>query len=501
MDILGINRNLTVRNNHYYDFPTSGYRVSSTTTNSLFENELIVDTDVGIQTNGFANTYRNMTILSCASRAFFDQNDNYEPVQYLTDDASVTWNLTRTTVNSPGEFGFGQLVNISSENINLTTGPTYSSLNDDMEMEFYNLAYTSVEFHQNGKQCDNDSSLCNLSYNSGTGIAYANASLLADYAIVEVAVTCDSISSDTVLTNDINVTMDCFTIAGSNVVLDGAGYSLIGSGAGTAISVTGFSNVTIFNFSNISTFQKGIYAENVAENLNITEVQIFNFTNDGIQLEDVNYSLLDKVTVYNNSNGEGLQLDNSSFNNVTNSSFIFVTRGIELTLDSDNNTFRNNYFNVISAQGIRILNDSSNNNVFENQTMFLAKWGYQTASSENNLINPYIRNSASNAYLDTEAELNDYILFNNTLGLISWNLSDTDVGGFDFYEGAGITLSQNLVGIDISFASTSLNDTAKIEIYNLSYQSILMRFKKQFCFYDFIITIIVYLFYSIGVLF
>ena len=138
MDILGINRNLTVRNNHYYDFPTSGYRVSSTTTNSLFENELIVDTDVGIQTNGFANTYRNMTILSCASRAFFDQNDNYEPVQYLTDDASVTWNLTRTTVNSPGEFGFGQLVNISSENINLTTGPTYSSLNDDMEMEFYN---------------------------------------------------------------------------------------------------------------------------------------------------------------------------------------------------------------------------------------------------------------------------------------------------------------------------------------------------------------------------
>jgi hypothetical protein len=79
-------------------------------------------------------------------------------------------------------------------------------------------------------------------------------------------------SGEFTLGSDLYTSSDCFTIESSNVIIDGAGYSLVGDGgAGDYGIQTGvdasLKNITIKSFGNIGNFSRGINLDQVNESL------------------------------------------------------------------------------------------------------------------------------------------------------------------------------------------------------------------------------------------
>ncbi|MBT4605030.1 hypothetical protein HOC01_05290 [archaeon] len=88
---------------------------------------------------------------------------------------------------------------------------------------------------------------------------------------------CGTVSSDINFSFDITATGDCFVIESSDIVIDGAGYSLIGNGSGSAFILGDYQNITITNFSMISGFTIGFENESIYNNITGTGIYDYNF--------------------------------------------------------------------------------------------------------------------------------------------------------------------------------------------------------------------------------
>ncbi len=169
-------------------------------------------------------------------------------------------------------------------------------------------------------------------------------------------VVCDNLNSDGeyyVLLGDVSESNDCFNISASNIVLDGAGYSISTSGS-RAIYSTNVNNITI-------------------KNVTLTGNSL------GIDFNGVNDSLIKNVSVKSNSNGVkiygsfNLSIENASIvSNVVDGLIIFGSNqtnlnnlnlssnrvGLNLSLSS--NTVANNLFADYVGVGIYFENSSDN---------------------------------------------------------------------------------------------------------------------------------------------
>jgi peptide/nickel transport system substrate-binding protein len=153
---------------------------------------------------------------------------------------------------------------------------------------------------------------------------------------------------------------DSIVVERDNIVVDGAGYTLQGTGSGTGINLTGRSNVTIKNMK-IEVFEYGILLEE-SSNSTISENKIVNNIygvflnsssnntlsgnnitdngNNGIWLEgSSNHNSISKNNITNN--GIGIELYYSSNNSISGNIITSNYYGIELSL-SPNNRLRNN---------------------------------------------------------------------------------------------------------------------------------------------------------------
>ena len=146
-----------------------------------------------------------------------------------------------------------------------------------------------------------------------------------------------------------------------NIVVDGAGYTLRGTGSGAGINMTGRSNVTIKNMK-IEAFEYGILLENSSNNT-ISEINITNNVY-GVFLNSSSNNTLSGNNITDNGNS-GIWLEvSSNHNSISKNNITKNGIGIELCYSSNNSISGNIIAN--NLYGIQLhfsLNNRLRNNV------------------------------------------------------------------------------------------------------------------------------------------
>lgn len=176
--------------------------------------------------------------------------------------------------------------------------------------------------------------------------------------------------TDSIITNSINAVV----LERSNIILDGAGFTLNGTnqGGSCGIYLTGISNVTITNIS-IRSFHNGIY-EDRCFNCNVVETSL-------------------------SSDSYGIYYQSSNFNTIEGNNIADNTcAGIWLEISQSNNITRNRLANTISSNhigGILLQDASNNNNIVDNNIVQNTWYGiYIWNSGFNNIFhNNFINNT------------------------------------------------------------------------------------------------------------
>jgi parallel beta-helix repeat protein len=180
----------------------------------------------------------------------------------------------------------------------------------------------------------------------------------------------------------------------NNIVIDGNGYTLRGSGSEIGLSLPGVSNVTIRN-TMIINFTYGIwldfsYDSTLSSNSATTNQCL------GIYLGHSSNNTLSGNNVTTN-NGDGIKLEYSSDNNTLSGNNVAVNRGDGIFLDrSNNNILRNNEAMANNETGIYLL-FSSHNALFSNNVTTNKGDGVGLRSSSGNVLSSnVIRDSGYN---------------------------------------------------------------------------------------------------------
>ncbi len=249
-------------------------------------------------------------------------------------------------------------------------------------------------------------------------------------------------------TDNIN---DAVVVERSDILIDGAAFSIVGSESGTGLNLTTVTNVTIAN-TNIKNFNLGIrlYSSsnnNISGN-NITENNYgislsfsHNTTISGNNITATNYGGMSIVTSNNNSisgnsiteTQSGIVLSVSSYNSISGNNIAKNEYGIFVEFCSNNsisgNTLTENneygirldYLGNTSISGNNITNNSNakgvwffatSGNSISGNTITKNEYGIRLASSDNNSISG--NNIARNHYGIWIASSNNNSIYHNS---------------------------------------------------------------------------------------
>ena len=192
---------------------------------------------------------------------------------------------------------------------------------------------------------------------------------------------------------------DYVVVERNNIVVDGAGNVLQGSGSGNGVYWSGVKNVTIKN-TNIKNFQIGVYLKSTSSNL----IHGNNITNNypayrnciGIYLRDSPNNNISENNI--TKNDDSIMLDWSASNSIYGNNITNNGHGIYLSLSKYNSISRNsitssNYYGIW-------LKGSSNNNISENN-ITANNLGIELGYSSNNSI-------YHNNFLDNTKQVHSY---------------------------------------------------------------------------------------------
>jgi parallel beta-helix repeat protein len=220
------------------------------------------------------------------------------------------------------------------------------------------------------------------------------------------------------------------TVERDNIVLDGAGYTLQGTGNGTGISLTSRSNVTI-------------------NNLQITEFSI------GILLNSSNTVAISESNITNNDGG--VSLINSSDNSLCLNILSNNEYGAMLDSSSCNNTIRDNDVAGNGQWGVGLWSQSNCNSLLQNT---IADNGYGIEFWDQSSSNVVYHND----FIENQEQIeifNSSDLFDN--GYPSGGNYWSDYKGTDFYSGP----YQNVTGSDGIGDSPYLMSEGNVDHYPL----------------------------------
>ena len=188
------------------------------------------------------------------------------------------------------------------------------------------------------------------------------------------------------LTNNI---FDSIVIERNNVVVDGAGYAIQGTGIGAGIELVGRSNVAIKNMTIIA-FQNGIHLEGSSNN-NIDGNNITANNEYGIWLNSSNNNSVRGNNITNQGN-DGIRLDYSFGNSASENNMTNNGCGVYL-YSSNNNGVSGNYIKANNWSGVALDYSSNNNSVSGNNITANNRNGVVLGHSSNNnnsIIGNYI---------------------------------------------------------------------------------------------------------------
>jgi parallel beta-helix repeat protein len=173
------------------------------------------------------------------------------------------------------------------------------------------------------------------------------------------------LSSDNITYTFTDNVYDPIVVERSNIIIDGKGYTVQGSGSGNGFYWSGINNVTVKN-TNIKNFYFGVYLNSASDNV----ISGDNMTTNNIVAVMLEFS--DNNTVSNNditNNKYGCKCEDSSYNNIIENSIVANNEsGIWLCLSSNNNSvvgnsITNNHDGIMIGEGAM---ESSNNSIFRN---------------------------------------------------------------------------------------------------------------------------------------
>lgn len=205
--------------------------------------------------------------------------------------------------------------------------------------------------------------------------------------VVDCQVTCGTITKNTKLTQNITTNGTCFTIAASNIVLNGGEHTITGNGTGFGVINNGYTNVTIKNFAGISNFETGIQLESVSSSSIYNNVLQNNkaygfFTNfsdhNNITLNTAQHNGQYGFYFINRSSYNHLEA-NTAFNNSNYGGFLLI-------YDSNHNRLISNKAYDNSANDAGIFLQLNFNNTLINNAVYNSGWGILLSYSSNNTL-------------------------------------------------------------------------------------------------------------------
>ena len=237
------------------------------------------------------------------------------------------------------------------------------------------------------------------------------------------------------LTDNITSNADGIVIERDNVTLDGAGYTVTGSGSGNGTTLTDRSNVTIRNMT-IKNFGFGIWLSSSSNN-----------SMSGNNLTANSYY--------------GVWLISSSNNSISGNDMTNNIDGILLWSSSNNNTISENNL-ASNYYGIDI--DSSSNNSIRGNNIVNDYYGIWLESSSNNGINGnnVTANNVDGMWIDSSSDngiSGNNVTANNDCGIWVSSSSSNSISGND--------ITNSSVGISLD--SSSSNSISGNNIANNSY--------------------------------
>ncbi len=221
---------------------------------------------------------------------------------------------------------------------------------------------------------------------------------------------------NTVYTLVINVSSlgTCFTILANNITLNGNGYHINYSVAGTSnrygIYIKGANQTTIKNFRKIfeensnGIHKYGIYFDKAHEGIvNNVTIETIGISSDGIRINNGNDTKINNTKVITlGDSAVGIYLYGSSSSIINNNNITTnktSARGIELGARSNFNKLSNNIITTEGNESTGILLDSSSINIINNniiRTFNNNAEGINFADAQNNTINYSIVTTLSN---------------------------------------------------------------------------------------------------------
>jgi len=296
----------------------------------------------------------------------------------------------------------------------------------------------------------------NLPYNSGgnigTGGDYLPLTTVGFGGQVSSCTTISAPGTYILTTNILNSgATKCIEITSSNVIFDGAGY-------------------TVDGIDTQSTY--GVYVYNSSTTLNNVSVKNLRVTDwwDGITFQNAQNGSISNNTASSNAN-DGILIDSSSNNTLTNNTANSNSdSGIFLQSSSNNNIITNNTANSNSRSGIRLVDSSDYNNISNNTANLNTYEGIYFYSSNNNTLTNNTANSNSyGIYLETSSSntLTSNTANSNYYGitLISFSNNNTLTSNTANFNSRGIVLESSSSNI-LTNNNASSNTNIGIWLYS-----------------------------------
>jgi len=210
---------------------------------------------------------------------------------------------------------------------------------------------------------------------------------------------------------------DQIVVQRNNIIVNGNGYTLQGSGSGIGFNCSGINNVTIKN-TNIKNFNLGVYLRR-SNNTTVFGNTITNSTYDGVMLYSCNNNTVSRNTIntITKSQGYGVWLyscNNTTFsrNTITKSDYGVYLRSCNYTIVSGNTITNSTLVGVI-------LNKFSNNSIISKNTIINSNFGVWFHSCNYTTVsgNTITKSYSYGIYL-TSCNYNTF--FGNTITNSTW---------------------------------------------------------------------------------
>jgi parallel beta-helix repeat protein len=261
-----------------------------------------------------------------------------------------------------------------------------------------------------------------------------------------------------VLTGDITSGGNGIVVERDNIVLNGAGYTIQGTGSGIGISLAGRTSATVQD-TTIKAFDNGIMLSSSSSNSiagnNITHnkldgILLSSSSSNSIAGNNITSSSSYGVYLYSSSNNsiagnnitrssfDGIYLYSSSNNSIVGDTITKNGNGVYLRSSSSNNSITGN--TITNNGGGILLENSSINAIAENSITTNMDDGVNLVSSSNNSIagNNITANNFDGLYL--------YSSSNNSIAENNITVNNWD--GIDLYYSSNVSIAGNTITVN-----------------------------------------------------